>query len=161
MNAITTNEINIGISEASRTEVATKLQYILANNYSLYLKTQSFHWNVTGPMFVTLHNLFEEQYTELASANDVLAERIRSLGYFTIGSFSEFSHLSSVTESNGELLSEEMIRQLLAGNELLARSCVEASRVASDANDDGTADLLTERANAHQKSAWILRSLIE
>lgn len=154
-------EINIGISADDRTEIANALSRLLADTYTLYLKTHNFHWNVTGPMFQTLHLMFEQQYNELALAVDLIAERIRALGAVAPGSYRDFARLSSVQEAEGVPAAVEMIRQLVQGQETVARTAREAFVIADRANDQPTADLLTQRMQIHEKTAWMLRSLLE
>lgn len=152
--------INIGIPEDERTAITEGLSRLLADTYTLYLKTHNFHWNVTGPMFATLHTLFEEHYTELATAVDEIAERIRALGMPAPGSFQQFASLSSVEEETGLPDAKEMIRQLVIGQEAVVRTARSVLPVASDANDEPTVDLLTQRMQTHEKNAWMLRSLL-
>jgi starvation-inducible DNA-binding protein len=154
-------KIDIGISEANRTKVAQGLSHLLADSYTLYLKTHKFHWNVTGPMFQTLHLMFETQYTELATAVDLVAERIRALGFFAPGSYVEFVKLSSIKESEGVPKAEEMIRELVEGQEAVVRTARSIFPTAEEANDEATADLLTQRIQLHEKTAWMLRSLLD
>jgi len=153
--------VDLGIGDADRAAIAQGLERLLADSYTLYLKTQNFHWNVTGPMFSTLHLLFEGQYTELAVAVDLIAERIRSLGAFAPGSFVAFARLSSVEEAVSVPSAKEMIRQLLVGHEQVARTARAVFLAADAGNDQSTADLLTQRLQVHEKTAWMLRSLIE
>lgn len=154
-------KIDIGISEKHRTRVAEGLSHLLADSYTLYLKTHKFHWNVTGPMFQTLHLMFETQYTELATAVDSIAERIRALGFFAPGSYVEFAKLSSIKDSEGTLRAEDMIRQLVEGQEAVVRTARSVFPIAEKAGDEATADLLTQRIQLHEKTAWMLRSLLE
>jgi len=154
-------EIDIGINEKDRTAIAQGLSRLLADSYTLYLKTHNFHWNVTGPMFNTLHLMFETQYTELATAVDLIAERIRALGYPAPGSYKRYVELASIKEEEGVPNAHEMIRQLVEGQEAVARTAREAFRVAEAANDQPSADLLTQRMEVHEKNAWMLRSLLE
>jgi starvation-inducible DNA-binding protein len=154
-------DINIGMSESQREEIAGRLSALLADSYSLYLKTHNYHWNVTGPLFNTLHTMFEEQYTELAVAVDDIAERIRALGIKAPGSYSKFSSLTSIPEANGEESAEDMIRALVDGQETVARTAREAFPAADAAADEPTADLLTQRMQIHEKNAWMLRSMLE
>ena len=152
--------IDIGIDEADRQAIAEGLSRLLADTYTLYLKTHNFHWNVKGPMFQTLHLMFETQYNELALAVDAIAERIRSLGAPAPGSYREFGALSSVPEDDDRPLAEEMIRRLVAGQETVARTARSVFPVVEDAHDEATADLLTQRLQVHEKTAWMLRSLL-
>ena len=152
--------VNIGIDEKDRQEIAQGLSRLLADTYTLYLKTHNFHWNVTGPMFNTLHLMFEEEYTELATAVDSIAERIRTLGYPAPGSYSEYAELSSIKETAGVPTAEEMIKLLVEGNEAVVRTARSIFPFAEKANDESTADLLTQRMSLHEKNAWMLRSLL-
>ncbi len=152
--------VNIGIDEKDRQEIAQGLSRLLADTYTLYLKTHNFHWNVTGPMFNTLHLMFEEEYTELATAVDSIAERIRTLGYPAPGSYSEYAELSSIKETAGVPKAEEMIKLLVEGNEAVVRTARSIFPFAEKANDESTADLLTQRMSLHEKNAWMLRSLL-
>jgi starvation-inducible DNA-binding protein len=153
--------INLGIPEASRQEIAEGLSRLLADTYSLYLKTHNFHWNVTGPMFQTLHLMFETQYTELALAVDLIAERIRALGFPAPGTYSDYAKLSSIEETPGVPKAQDMIRLLVEGQEAVARTARSIFPVADKVNDEPTADLLTQRLQVHEKTAWMLRSLLE
>jgi len=153
--------IDIGINEKDRSEIANGLSKLLADTYSLYLKTHNFHWNVTGPMFQTLHLMFETQYNELALAVDLVAERIRSLGFPAPGTYSEFASLSSIRETSGTPKAEEMIQLLVEGQEAIVRTARSVFLVAEKASDEATADLLTQRIQLHEKTAWMLRSLLE
>ena len=153
--------INIGISEDDRTAIADGLSRLLADTYTLYLKTHNFHWNVTGPMFQTLHLMFETQYNELALAVDLIAERIRALGYPAPGTYREYSRLSSIEETAGVPKAEKMIRLLVEGQEAVVRTARTLSPLAGKVNDEATADLLTQRMQLHEKNAWMLRSLLE
>lgn len=153
--------IDIGISEGDRKEIASHLSKLLADTYTLYLKTHYFHWNVTGPMFQTLHLMFETQYTELALAVDLIAERIRALGFTAPGSYKEFSKLSSIAESDGVPAAKEMIKQLVEAQEAVIRTARGAFPAVEKGSDEATADLLTQRIQLHEKTAWMLRSLLE
>ncbi|MEM7762720.1 MAG: Dps family protein [Pseudomonadota bacterium] len=153
-------DINIGISEDNRKLIGEGLSRLLADSYTTYLKTHNFHWNVTGPMFATLHTLFETQYTELAVAVDDIAERIRALGIAAPGSYKAFSELSVIPEETGTPKAEDMIRQLVEAQEAIARTAREVMPLAEAAADEPTADLLTQRMQAHEKNAWMLRSLL-
>ena len=153
--------IDIGIPEDSRKEIASGLSRLLADTYSLYLKTHNFHWNVTGPMFQTLHLMFETQYNELALAVDLIAERIRALGFPAPGTYTDFSQLSSIPETPGVPKADEMIRLLVEGQESVARTARSIFPLAEKVNDEPTADLLTQRLQVHEKTAWMLRSLLE
>jgi len=152
--------VNIGISEQDRKEIAEGLSRLLADTYTLYLKTHYFHWNVTGPMFHSLHNMFETEYTELAVAVDDIAERIRTIGYPAPGSYSEFAELSSIPETRGVPEATEMVRLLVEANEAVVRTAREAFPAAERANDESSVDLLTERMRTHEKTAWMLRSML-
>lgn len=152
--------IETGIPEETRTGIADGLANLLADSYLLYLKTHNFHWNVTGPMFVTLHELFEEHYTELAAAIDEIAERIRALGSYAPGSFSQFKELASIDEETGTPEAHEMVQQLIQGQEAVVRTARKVLPVAADADDEPTVDLLTQRMQIHEKNAWMLRSLL-
>ena len=154
------SEINIGISEKDRKEVCMSLNKLLADSYLLYLKTQNYHWNVTGKMFQSLHLLFEEQYTEQAKAIDMIAERIRALGEFAPGSFAAFSKVSSIKEESAIPSAEEMIHNLVHGNEAVVTTARDIVSLADGCEDDVTSDLMIERMQVHEKNAWMLRSLI-
>jgi starvation-inducible DNA-binding protein len=153
--------INIGIEEADRREIADGLSRLLADTYTLYLKTHNFHWNVTGPMFQTLHLMFEEQYTELAAAVDLIAERIRALGFPAPGTYREFAQLSSIKEEEATPTAQEMIRLLVEGQETVVRTARSIFPVVERGGDEPTADLLTQRMQIHEKTAWMLRSLLD
>jgi len=153
--------IDIGINDKDRAKIAESLSKMLADSYILYLKTHNFHWNVTGPMFQTLHILFMQQYTELWNALDLIAERIRALGHPAPGSYKRYVELSSIKEEEGVPSAHDMISQLVAGQEAVARTARAAFKVADAADDQPTADLLTQRMEVHEKNAWMLRSLLE
>jgi starvation-inducible DNA-binding protein len=153
-------QIDIGISDTDRAEIAEGLSRLLADSYTLYLKTHKYHWNVTGPMFQTLHLMFETQYNELALAVDLIAERIRALGAKAPGSYREFAALSSIPEDEDQPDAIEMITRLVAGQEAVARTARSVFPVADRASDEPTADLLTQRLQVHEKTAWMLRSLL-
>ncbi|MEM6274087.1 MAG: Dps family protein [Myxococcota bacterium] len=153
-------DIDIGINANDREKIASGLARLLADSYTLYLKTHNFHWNVTGPMFNTLHTMFEEQYTELAGAVDEIAERIRALGIASPGSYKQFAELTKIEEETGTPDAQEMIRQLVIGQETVVRTAREVFPVAEGANDEPTADLLTQRMQLHEKNAWMLRSML-
>jgi starvation-inducible DNA-binding protein len=153
-------QLDIGIGDKDREKIATQLSKLLADSYTLYLKTHNYHWNVTGPLFNTLHSMFEQQYTELAAAVDEIAERIRALGIKAPGTYSEFARLTSVDEGSGDESAEEMIRQLVIGQETVTRTAREAFPAADAAHDEPTADLLTQRMQVHEKNAWMLRSML-
>jgi starvation-inducible DNA-binding protein len=152
--------IDIGIPQQAREEIADGLSRLLADTYSLYLKTHNYHWNVTGPMFNTLHLMFEEQYNELWIAVDLIAERIRSLGAFAPGSYSAFSELSSIPEADGVPTAEEMLADLVSGHEAVTRTARSVFPLADAANDESTADVITQRLQVHEKTAWMLRSML-
>ncbi|MFO0698853.1 MAG: Dps family protein [Nitrospira sp.] len=154
-------QIDLGIDPTQRQAIADGLSRVLADTYTLYLKTHNFHWNVTGPMFQTLHLMFEQQYNELALAVDLVAERIRALGYPAPGSYADFARLSSITEAAGVPRAEDMIRQLVEGQEALVRTARKVFSTAEKASDQVTIDLLTQRMQVHEKTAWMLRSLLE
>ena len=153
--------IDIGISEKDRRKIADGLSRLLADNYSLYLKTHNFHWNVTGPMFQTLHMMFMEQYNELWIALDEIAERIRALGFPAPGTNSEFARLTSIKETAGVPEAREMVRLLVQGHEAVARTARKSFAAVEKANDQPSMDLLTQRLQVHEKTAWMLRSLLE
>jgi starvation-inducible DNA-binding protein len=153
--------IDIGIGDKDRAKIADGLAHVLADTYSLYLKTHNFHWNVEGPMFNTLHLMFMEQYTELWTALDAIAERIRSLGYPAPGTSSEFARLTSIGETAGVPDAMAMVRLLVAGHEAVARTARTVFPVVDKAGDESTADLLTQRLQIHEKTAWMLRSLLK
>ena len=152
--------MDIGMTDAQRKDIAKGLCHLLADTYTLYLKTHNFHWNVTGPMFNTLHLMFEAQYNELALAVDLIAERIRALGFPAPGSYREFLKLSTIPEATGSPTAEGMIRQLVEGQEAIVRTARSIFPVVDDAHDEPTADLLTQRMQVHEKTAWMLRSLL-
>jgi starvation-inducible DNA-binding protein len=153
-------DIDIGISKKDRKTIAEGLSKLLADTYTLYLKTHNFHWNVEGPMFNTLHLMFETQYNELALAVDAIAERIRALGHPAPGSYAAYSKLSSIKEETGVPKAEDMIKQLVEGQEAVARTARAVFPAADKAGDEPTADLLTQRLQIHEKTAWMLRALL-
>jgi starvation-inducible DNA-binding protein len=153
--------MDIGIDAAEREKIAGGLSRVLADTYTLYLKTHNFHWNVTGPMFQTLHLMFETQYNELALAVDALAERIRALGHPAPGTYKQFTALSSIKEDDGVPKAQDMIKRLVEGHEAVAKTARGVFSIADEANDQPTADLLTQRLQIHEKTAWMLRSLLE
>nr|WP_203322844.1 Dps family protein [Pseudoxanthomonas beigongshangi] len=162
--AATSPNIDIGITTGDRKKIAEGLSRFLADSYTLYLKTHNFHWNVTGPMFNSLHTMFETQYTEQWTALDEIAERIRALGYNAPGSYGEFVRLSSIQEESGADGVpgwQGMVKQLVAGNEAVCRTARQVLKTADDAGDDPSVDLLTQRLQTHEKYAWMLRSLLE
>lgn len=158
---ITSPPVNIGIDDKTRETIANGLSRLLADTYTLYLKTHNFHWNVTGPMFQTLHLMFEQQYNELSLAVDTIAERIRALGYPAPATYSEFAKLTSIPETEGVPKAKEMIRLLVEGQETVVRTAREIFPLTDEANDEPSADLLTQRMQIHEKTAWMLRSLLE
>ncbi|AEI78376.1 metalloregulation DNA-binding stress protein [Cupriavidus necator N-1] len=152
--------VNIGISDKDRKKIAEGLSKLLADTYTLYLKTHNFHWNVTGPMFNTLHLMFETQYTELALAVDSIAERIRALGYPAPGTYKEYARLSSIAEEEGVPEATDMIRKLVEGQEAVVRTARSLFPVIDAAGDEPSADLLTQRMQTHEKTAWMLRAML-
>ena len=154
-------EIDIGIAEQDRHSIVEGLSRLLADTYTLYLKTHNFHWNVTGPMFQTLHLMFETQYIELADAVDLIAERIRALGSPAPGTYSEFQKLSGIAEPKGVPAAHDMIQQLVRDHETATRTARSMFKAVDQAGDEPTADLLTQRMQVHEKTAWMLRSLLE
>ena len=154
-------KVDTGIPADDRAKISDGLASLLADTYTLYLKTHNFHWNVTGPMFYTLHNMFEEEYRELWPAVDDIAERIRALGHPAPGTYAAFSKLSSIKEVEGVPEAEEMIRELLAGHETAAKTARSIVPSVEAANDEATIDLLDERIRTHEKTAWMLRSMLE
>jgi starvation-inducible DNA-binding protein len=154
-------EIDIGIDAGSRERIARALSRVQADTYTLYLKTHNFHWNVTGPMFQTLHLMFEQEYNELWLAVDQLAERIRALGLPAPGTSRQLAALSSIKDDEGLPKAEDMIRRLVEGHETVARTAREGFQIAEQAHDQPTCDLLTQRLQIHEKTAWMLRSLLE
>ena len=154
-------KIDIGIREADRDRIAQGLSRLLADTYTLYLKTHNFHWNVTGPMFQTLHLMFETQYNELALAVDLIAERIRALGFPAPVTYAEFTKLSSIKEPKGVPQAEDMIRELVAGQEAVVKTARSVFPLVDKVNDEPSADLLTQRMQVHEKTAWMLRSFLE
>ncbi|MGZ3650168.1 MAG: Dps family protein [Bdellovibrionota bacterium] len=154
-------KLNIGISDVDRKTIVEGLSRLLADTYTLYLKTHNFHWNVTGPQFRTLHLMFEEQYNEIWLATDTIAERIRALGHFAPATYRDFGKLSSIREPDGIPPANDMIRQLVEGHETVTRTAREIFPVVDKARDEATADLLTQRMQTHEKTAWMLRSLLE
>lgn len=153
-------KVDIGLSDAQRLAIVEHLSRLLADSYTLYLKTHNYHWNVTGPQFNALHLMFETQYNELALAVDLIAERIRALGMPAPGSYSAYAKLTSIAEAKGGESAEEMVRQLVLGQEAVVKTARAAFPVADDAHDEPTADLLTQRMQVHEKNAWMLRSLL-
>lgn len=158
---MTAEKIDIGIAEPERKKIAEGLSKLLADSYTLYLKTQNFHWNVTGPMFQPLHSMFEEQYINLAEAVDLIAERIRAIGLFAPATYAEFSKLTSIKEQIAPLPAEQMIEALILGQEAVDKTARALLPAAEEANDQVTIDLLTQRMQYHEKTAWMLRSLLQ
>ncbi|AUN96237.1 Dps family protein [Pseudazoarcus pumilus] len=154
-------DIDIGINKKDRAQIAGGLSRLLADSYTLYLMTHNFHWNVSGPMFRSLHLMFEEQYTELAMAVDTIAERIRSLGFPAPGTYAEFAKLTSLKEPKGVPAADEMIRQLVKGQEAVIKTARGLLPLVDAADDEPSADLLTQRMQVHEKTAWMLRSLLD
>lgn len=154
-------KVDIGIAQENRQSIADGLSRLLADEYTLYLKTHNFHWNVTGPMFSTLHLMFETHYTEAALAVDLVAERIRALGFPAPGSYSQYAALASVKEETVVPPAMDMVRQLVADHETVTRTARGLFPLADAASDEPTADLLTQRMQLHEKTAWMLRSLLE
>jgi len=153
-------DIDIGIPQTDRKAIADGLARLLGDTYTLYLKTHNYHWNVTGPMFQTLHLMFETQYTELALAVDLIAERIRALGEFAPGSYAAFAKLSTIEDAEDVPDAKEMIRQLVKGQEAVVKTARSVFPAAEAVSDEPTADLLTQRMQVHEKNAWMLRSLL-
>lgn len=153
--------IDIGINKEQREKTAEGLSRLLADSYTLYLKTHNYHWNVTGPMFQTLHTMFEVHYTELAVAVDDIAERIRALGSKAPGSYSEFAKLSTVKEETGTPAAQDMIKNLVTAHECVIKTAREVFAIAEKSDDEVSCDLLTQRMQIHEKTAWMLRSLLE
>lgn len=157
----TDKDINIGISDEQREEIATALGNLLADTYMLYLKTHNYHWNVTGMNFQSLHEMFEEQYTELAEAIDVIAEQIRSLGHFAPGSFVEFTKMTTITEEEEVPDDKTMVKRLQEANEAVILTARKALPACEEAGDEASLDLVTERIRNHSKVAWMLRSHLQ
>lgn len=153
--------INIGIDAEQRGIVAGGLKALLADSYTLYLQTHNFHWNVTGPQFHALHTLFEEHYTELAVAVDDIAERIRTLGAVAPGTYKEFARLGSIEEVDGVPAAQEMVAILTASHEQVVRTCREVLKLAQEADDESSVALISDRMRVHEKTAWMLRSLLQ
>lgn len=154
-------KIDIGISDAHRKNIAEGLKTLLSDTFMLYLKTHGYHWNVTGPMFDTLHKMFMAQYTELWNAVDPIAERIRSLGFLAPGTFAEMSKLTNVKEDAKVPKAQDMIKNVIQGHETVIKTAREIFDVAEKGKDQATMDLLTQRLDVHEKTAWMLRSLLE
>lgn len=153
-------KIDIGIPDASRKEISDGLSHFLADSYSLYLKTHNYHWNVTGPMFQTLHLMFEQHYTELALAVDNIAERIRALGYYAPGTYTQYAKLTKIKEEDHIPAAHDMIKNLVHAHETVAKTARSVFPAAEKGNDEATLDLLTQRIQLHEKTAWMLRSLV-
>ncbi|MCR9143964.1 MAG: DNA starvation/stationary phase protection protein [bacterium] len=153
-------KIDIGIPEAERLAVADGLKKLLADTYTLYLKTHGYHWNVTGPMFHTLHEMFMIQYTELWNAVDLIAERIRSVGVMAPAGYDEFAKLTEIQPDKGVPEATEMLRQLVTGHETVIKTCRSLLPIAEKAGDEVTLDVVTQRLTIHEKTAWMLRSLL-
>ena len=151
--------IDIGIDEKSRINIAEGLKHLLADSYTLYLQTHNFHWNVTGPQFRELHLMFEEHYTELATAVDEIAERIRTLDVPAPGTYSQFSKLSTIEEVEGVPTANEMVNILTSGHEQVVKTCRNVLEISEQANDESTAALVSDRMRIHEKTAWMLRAL--
>jgi starvation-inducible DNA-binding protein len=151
--------IDIGISAANRETIAEGLKRLLADSYTLYLQTHNFHWNVTGPQFRELHLMFEEHYTELATAVDEIAERIRTLGVAAPGTYKAFAQLSSIDEVEGVPSAKEMVELLTKGHEQVVKTCREALGPAQEADDESSAALISDRMRIHEKTAWMLRAM--
>lgn len=156
----TTQKVDIGLTDAARKKIADGLCALLADSYTLYIKTHNFHWNVTGPMFSDIHELTERQYTELATAVDEIAERIRTIGFYAPGSGKQFGKLATIPEEMGVPGDTEMLKQLVQGQEAVIKTARKVLSVADKANDQSTADLLATRMSVHEKNAWMLRSLL-
>ena len=161
MGEVASPKVNFGIAEPQRLEIVDGMSHLLADTYTLYLKTHNYHWNVTGPMFRTLHLMFEEMYNEQWLAVDEIAERIRSLGASAPGTYEQFAALTSISPSNGLPKATDMIAELVDGQEVVARTARALFKVAEEANDQPTCDMLTQRMQVHEKNAWMLRSLLE
>lgn len=153
--------IDIGIADDDRAVIAAGLSRVLADTYTLYLQTHNFHWNVEGPMFNTLHLMFMEQYTELWNALDALAERIRALGFPAPATYAQFAKLASIQEVEGVPPALDMVRRLVMGHEAVARTVRAVFPTAERGGDESTVDLLTQRLQIHEKTAWMLRSLLK
>jgi starvation-inducible DNA-binding protein len=161
MKKTSIRELDIGIGKEERRKIVAGLSALLADSYSLYLMTHNFHWNVTGPQFNSLHLMFMNQYTEQWTALDLIAERIRALGHPAPGTYREFSKLTSIKDVEGVPDADDMVRHLVAAQEATARTARKLFPVVNDANDQPTADLLTQRLEVHEKTAWMLRSTLQ
>lgn len=155
------SKIDIGIATADREAIANGLKKVLADSYTLYLQTHNFHWNVTGPQFRELHLMFEEHYTELATAVDDIAERIRTLGVAAPGTYKAFAELSSIEEVEGVPAASEMVSLLTHGHEQVVKTCREVIKIAQEADDESTAALVGDRMREHEKTAWMLRAMLQ
>lgn len=153
-------KVDTGIAADDRSEIAEGLARVLADTYTLYLKTHNYHWNVTGPHFAALHAMFEEQYRELWAATDEIAERIRALGKYAPGTYAEYSKLTSIQEDNGVPSAEQMLKNLVKGHEQVAKTARDLFKLASEADDEVTADLMVQRMDASEKTAWMLRASV-
>jgi len=158
---MSTVEIDIGIPKEKRQQVAAKLKILLADSYTLYLQTHNFHWNVTGPQFRDLHLMFEEHYTELATAVDEIAERIRTLGVFAPGTYKQFAELSNIKETDAIPDASDMVAILTEGHEQIVKTCREVLEVAQEADDESSVSLVSDRMVLHEKTAWMLRSMLQ
>jgi len=158
---VTAPPIDTGISPKDREKIAQGLSKLLADTYTVYLKTHNFHWNVEGPMFQTLHLMFMQQYTEAWNAIDPIAERIRALGHYAPGTYKEYLKLGSIKETDGVPKAARMVQLLIDAQEAVVRTAREVLPVAEEANDQATLDLLTQRMDVHEKNAWMLRSLLK
>ena len=154
-------QIENGLSDQEREQIADGLAHLLADTYTLYIKTHNYHWNVTGPQFKSLHELFEEHYVEMAAAVDEIAERIRALGHFAPASYKEFSNLTVIEEEDGHPSAEQMVRNMVTSHERVANTARKAFKPADAAGDEPTCDLLTVRMQFHEKTAWMLRSTLD
>jgi starvation-inducible DNA-binding protein len=153
-------KVDTGIAADDRSEIAEGLSRVLADTYTLYLKTHNYHWNVTGPHFTGLHAMFEVQYRELWAATDEIAERIRALGKYAPGTYAEYGKLTSIQEDNGVPSAEQMLKNLVKGHEQVVKSARDLFKLASDADDEVTADLMVQRMEASEKTAWMLRASV-
>jgi len=153
-------KVDTGIAADDRSEIAEGLARVLADTYTLYLKTHNYHWNVTGPHFAALHAMFEEQYRELWAATDQIAERIRTLGQYAPGTYAEYAKLTSIQEDNGVPSAEQMLKNLVKGHEQVVKTARDLFKLASEADDEVTADLMVQRMDASEKTAWMLRASV-
>lgn len=152
-------EINGGIKEPHLQQIVNGLANLLADNYTLYIQTQNFHWNITGPLFNSLHSMFELQYIDLANANDLIAERIRALGFIAPGSYKEFASLTKIEGSTGDITAIDMLKKLINSNEILIQTARKILPIAEEAHDEVTVDLITGRLQIHEKNVWMMRSM--